>query len=133
MTMSDPIADMLARIRNASDASHETVDIPTSQQKEAIIRLMKQEGYIEDYESHPGTGVRNVLRVKLRYGPDRTKTIVGIRRISRPGLRVYATADKLPKVLGGMGTAILSTSRGIMTDREARRMRVGGEVVAYIW
>lgn len=132
MTMTDPIADMIARIRNASNASHETVDIPLSKQKEAIAAILKKEGYIEDFEIDR-QGFRGTLKINLRYAPDRTKTIAGIRRISKPGLRVYATADKLPKVLGGMGTAILSTSLGLMTDRDARRKKVGGEVVAYIW
>jgi small subunit ribosomal protein S8 len=131
--MTDPIADMLTRIRNANSASHDTVDVPASKQKTQLARILKQEGYIDDYEEIAEAGPGRSLRIHLRYAPDRTKTIAGIRRISKPGLRVYTTADKLPKVLGGMGTAILSTSVGVMTDREARRKRVGGEVIAYIW
>lgn len=131
--MTDPIADMLARIRNANNAHHDSVEMPASKQKETIARILKQEGYIEDFESESSAGPQRVLRIHLRYGPDRTQTIAGLRRVSKPGLRVYATADKLPKVLGGMGTAILSTSLGLMTDRQARRQKVGGEVIAYIW
>lgn len=133
MTMTDPIADMLTRIRNANRASHDTVDVPVSKQKMQLARILKQEGYIDDYEELAGSGPGRSLRITLRYGLDRTKTISGIRRISKPGLRVYTTADKLPKVLGGMGTAILSTSVGVITDREARRKKVGGEVIAYVW
>lgn len=133
MTMTDPIADMLTRIRNANNASHDTVDVPLSKQKEAIARILKQEGYIDDFEALSAEGVRRQLRIRLKYGPDRAKTIAGIQRVSKPGLRVYAVSGKLPKVLGGMGTAILSTSLGVMTDKEARRRRVGGEVIAYIW
>lgn len=133
MTMTDPIADMLTRIRNANDAFKETVEMPSSKEKVQIAGILKQEGYIDDFETLEGGGIGSTLRVRLRYGADRTKTISGVRRISKPGLRVYATSGKLPKVLGGMGTAILSTSSGIMTDREARRKQVGGEVIAYIW
>lgn len=133
MTMTDPIADMLTRIRNANNASHDTVDVPLSKQKEAIARILKQEGYIDDFEALSAEGVRRQLRIRLKYGPDRAKTIAGIQRVSKPGLRVYAVSGKLPKVLGGMGTAILSTSLGVMTDKEARRRKVGGEVIAYIW
>lgn len=133
MTMTDPIADMLTRIRNANNAFKETVDMPSSMQKVQIAGILKQEGYIDDFEAVQGPATGATLRVRLRYGQDRSKTISGVRRISKPGLRVYATSAKLPKVLGGMGTAIISTSKGIMTDRDARRRQVGGEVIAYIW
>ena len=132
MTMTDPIADMLARIRNANTASHDTVDIPASKQKLAIIAILKDEGYIEDFETvedPPG----NIIRVTLKYQHDRSKTIHGIKRISKPGLRVYAKAGKLPKVLGGLGVAIVSTSAGLMTGRKAAQRKLGGEVVAHIW
>lgn len=131
--MTDPIADMLTRIRNANDAFHETVEMPSSKQKEELARILKREGYIDDYETVEGKSTGRFLKVRLRYGPDRSKTISGVRRISKPGLRVYATSSTLPKVLGGMGTAILSTSMGVMSDRDARRQKVGGEVIAYIW
>lgn len=133
MTMTDPIADMLTRIRNANRAAHDFVDIPISKQKAAIARILKEQGYVEDFETLPGPGGHEVLRLSLKYGPDRTRTITGINRISKPGNRVFAQADGLPRVLGGLGTAILSTSSGLMTDREARKKRVGGEVIAYIW
>lgn len=130
--MNDPISDMLARIRNAAHAAHETVDIPYSKIKFEIARILKQEGYIDDY-ADVDEGTARHITVTLRYGTDRTKAISGLRRISKPGLRVYANSGKLPKVLGGMGTAIISTSGGLMTDREAARAKRGGEVIAYIW
>lgn len=133
MTMTDPIADMLARIRNATVAAHEVVQIPMSRQKLEIARILKEQGYISDFTTSDADSGHKQIQVTLKYGPDRARTIQGMRRISKPGLRVYAQADRLPKVLGGMGTAILSTSSGVMTDREARRRRVGGEVIAYIW
>ena len=132
MTMTDPIADMLTRVRNATTASHDTVDIPSSTQKLAIVKLLKDEGYIEDFETVPAKQGQ-IIRVSLKYSEERAKTIHGIRRVSKPGLRVYAQADKLPKVLGGMGTAIVSTSAGLMTGNDARRQRLGGEVIAYVW
>lgn len=132
MTMTDPIADMLTRIRNGNDAFHEVVDVPSSKQKLAVAAILKQEGYIEDYESVQA-GPGQAIRVRLKYGPDRERMLSGLRRVSRPGRRVYAVADRLPKVLGGMGTAIMSTSKGLMTDKQAARSRMGGEVVAYIW
>jgi small subunit ribosomal protein S8 len=132
MTMTDPIADMLTRIRNANVASHDSVDIPSSKLKLAITRILKDEGYIEEFEvieGHP----TSTIRVTLKYAADRAKTIHGLTRISTPGLRVYTAADKLPKVLGGMGTAIISTSAGLMTDKQAARKKLGGEVIAHIW
>jgi small subunit ribosomal protein S8 len=133
MTMTDPIADMFARIRNANTAQHDTVEIPTSKEKVEIARILKEQGYIDDFETLQNERGHRSIRVTLRYGSDRSSTIKGIRRISKPGNRVYAKSGKLPKVLGGMGVAILSTSSGLMTDKEARRHKVGGEVVGYIW
>ena len=132
MTMTDPIADMLTRIRNANVASHDSVDIPSSKLKLAIARILKDEGYIEDFEVIEGSPT-NTIRVTLKYSADRAKTIHGLKRISKPGLRVYTPADRLPKVLGGMGTAIISTSAGLMTDKQAARKKLGGEVLAHIW
>jgi small subunit ribosomal protein S8 len=132
MTMTDPIADMLTRIRNANTASHDTVDIPASKQKAAIARILKEEGYIDDVETL-SEGPEGTIRVTLKYAADRSKTIHGVMRVSKPGLRVYAKANNLPKVLGGMGVAILSTSSGLMTGRKAAEMRLGGEVIAHIW
>lgn len=132
MTMTDPIADMLTRIRNASGAYHETVDIPASKMKEELAKILKDEGYISDYKIAQENGF-NVIRVKLSYGPDRERTITGIRRISKPGLRVYAKKEEVPRVLGGLGISVLSTSKGIMTGREAKKAGLGGEVVCYVW
>jgi small subunit ribosomal protein S8 len=132
MTMTDPIADMLTRIRNANTASHDTVDIPASKQKAAIVEILREEGYIEDFERVPDPP-GGTIRVTLKYAHDRSKTIHGITRISKPGLRVYAKADQLPKVLGGMGVAIISTSSGLMTGRKAAELKIGGEVVAHVW
>ena len=134
MTMTDPIADMLTRIRNANTAMHDTVKMPSSKLKENLARILEREGYIEGFQvspatSHPG----NVLEITLKYSPERSRTIAGIQRISKPGLRIYAQADRMPRVLGGMGVAVLSTSQGLMTDREARKRRVGGEVLCYVW
>ena len=134
MSMTDPIADMLTRIRNANVARHETVRMPSSKQKEALAAILQREGYIAGFrvvpeDNKPGS----VLEVTMKYTPDRKVTISGIRRVSKPGLRVYTGADKLPRVLGGLGVAVLSTSRGLMTDREARKMRMGGEVLCYVW
>jgi small subunit ribosomal protein S8 len=130
--MTDPIADMLTRIRNANTASHDTVDIPASRQKAAIAQILKDEGYIEEVETVPA-GQGETIRVTLKYAADRSKTIHGLKRVSKPGLRVYAKANDLPKVLGGMGVAILSTSSGLMTGRKAAELRLGGEVIAHIW
>ena len=133
MTMSDPIADMLTRIRNANTAKHDTVDIPASKMKNAIVEILLEEGYIEKYEIVK-EGNFDTIRVTLKYGADKNeKIITGIKRISKPGLRVYAGKDEIPRVLGGLGTAILSTNQGVITDKEARKLQVGGEVLAYIW
>lgn len=130
--MTDTIADMLTRIRNALIAKHDTVDVPCSTIKKAIADILVEEGYIKEY-TVVEEGLVKTIRIKLKYGPNKQRVIVGIKRISRPGLRVYARKDEIPKVLNGMGIAILSTSRGIMTDREARKLGVGGEVLAYVW
>ncbi|NLL70023.1 MAG: 30S ribosomal protein S8 [Epulopiscium sp.] len=133
MTMSDPIADMLTRIRNANTAKHDTVDVPASKMKQGIADILTQEGYIKGYEIIED-GHKRTLRLTLKYGKDKNeKVITGLRRISKPGLRVFAGKDELPKVLGGLGTAIISTSNGVITDKEARKLAVGGEVIAFIW
>ncbi len=134
MTMtSDPIADMLTRIRNANTAKHDTVDIPSSKIKVAIADILVKEGYIVKYEIIED-GIVKTIRVTLKYGADKTeKIITGLKRISKPGLRVYAGKDNLPKVLGGLGIAIISTNQGIITDKEARKLQVGGEVLAFVW
>jgi small subunit ribosomal protein S8 len=134
MTMTDPIADMLTRVRNANTAMHDTVRMPSSKLKEALAAILEREGYITGFsvQDDPGRPGR-VLEVQMKYTPERTRTISGIRRVSKPGLRVYTKADKLPRVLGGLGVAVLSTSQGLMTDREARQRRVGGEILCYVW
>jgi len=133
MTMSDPIADMLTRIRNANTAKHDTVDIPSSKMKVAIADILVDEGYIEKYDIVEDGNFKNI-RVTLKYGEDKNeKIITGIKRISKPGLRVYAGKDEIPSVLGGLGIAILSTNKGIITDKEARKQQVGGEVLAFVW
>jgi small subunit ribosomal protein S8 len=132
MVMTDPIADMLTRIRNANVVRHETVDVPASRVKEAVARILKDEGFIRDYERIED-GKQGILRLHMRYGPDRVRVIRGLRRISRPGLRIYARKDQLPRVLGGLGIAVVSTSKGILTDKEARKQGLGGEVLCYIW
>ena len=133
MTMSDPIADMLTRIRNANTAKHDTVDIPASKMKNAIVEILLEEGYIQKYEIVK-EGNFDTIRVTLKYGADKNeKIITGIKRISKPGLRVYAGKDEIPRVLGGLGTAILSTNQGVITDKEARKLQVGGEVLAFVW
>ena len=133
MTMSDPIADMLTRIRNANTAKHDTVDIPASKMKESIAKILLDEGYIKSYEI-VGEGVVRTIKITLKYGQDKNqKTITGIKRISKPGLRVYANAENMPKVLGGLGVAIVSTNKGVITDKEARAAHVGGEVLAFVW
>jgi small subunit ribosomal protein S8 len=134
MTMTDPIADMLTRIRNANTAMHDTVKMPASKLKRSLADILEREGYIGGFDVTPSmTGPGSVLEIKLKYAPDRTRTIGGIRRVSKPGLRIYAQADRMPRVLGGMGVAVVSTSQGLMTDREARKRRVGGEVLCYVW
>jgi small subunit ribosomal protein S8 len=134
MTMTDPVADMLTRIRNANTAMHDNVKMPSSKLKESLAVILQREGYIAGFEvAESGTGPGSVLDIQLKYAPDRSRTISGLKRVSRPGLRIYARADRLPRVLGGMGVAVVSTSHGLMTDREARQKRVGGEVLCYVW
>jgi small subunit ribosomal protein S8 len=130
--MSDPIADLLTRIRNASRAEHEKVDIPSSKLKVKITELLKEEGFIKNYRLIEDAK-QGVLRVYLKYGAGNEKMISGLVRVSRPGRRIYVGKDKIPVILGGMGVAILSTSRGVMTDRESRKQQLGGEVLAYVW
>ncbi len=132
MTMSDPIADMLTRIRNANMARHESVEIPASKIKLAVAKILKDEGFIKDF-TFAGDGKQGVIKVTMKYGGHKERVITGIKRISKPGLRVYANKDEVPKVLGGLGLAIVSTSHGVMTDKEARRQGVGGEVLCYVW
>ena len=131
--MSDPIADMLTRIRNANTAKHDTVDVPSSKMKLAIAQILLDEGYIKKFEVVKD-GNFDVIKIALKYGADKNdKIITGIKRISKPGLRVYAGKDELPRVLGGLGIAIISTNQGIVTDKEARKLNVGGEVLAFVW
>ena len=133
MTMSDPIADMLARIRNANTAKHDTVDVPASKMKIAIANILLDEGYIAKYDLVED-GHFQTIHITLKYGVDKNeKVISGLKRISKPGLRVYANTENIPKVLGGLGTAILSTNKGVVTDKEARKLGVGGEVLCFIW
>ncbi len=132
MQITDPIADMLTRIRNASSAKHETVDVPASNMKKEIAEILLKEGYIKNYQVIEDS-TQGVIRITLKYGANKTRVISGIKRVSKPGLRIYANKEELPKVLRGMGIAIISTSKGIMTDKEARRQNVGGEVLAFVW
>ena len=132
MQITDPIADMLTRIRNAGSARHETVDIPNSKMKKAIAEILLEEGYIKSFQLIDD-GTQGIIRVTLEYLPGKEKAIQGLRRVSKPGLRVYAGADELPQVLRGLGIAIISTSKGIMTDKKARAQHVGGEVLAFVW
>ncbi|MBO8141997.1 MAG: 30S ribosomal protein S8 [Firmicutes bacterium] len=132
MVMTDPIADMLTRIRNASMVYHDSVDVPASNLKKELARILKQEGFIRDYRVIDD-GKQGIVRLYLKYGADKQRVISGLKRISKPGRRVYARRDQIPRVLGGLGVAILSTSRGVMSDREARRQGVGGEVICYVW
>ncbi len=132
MTMTDPIADMLSRVRNANNAHHETVSMPSSKLKVNIAEILKQEGYIADYKVEDAK-VGKTLSLDLKYGPSRQASIAGLRRVSKPGLRVYAKSTDLPQVLGGLGVAIISTSQGLLTDRQAQEKGVGGEVLAYVW
>jgi small subunit ribosomal protein S8 len=132
--MTDPIADMLTRIRNANVAMHDQVRMPSSKQKVALAGILKKEGYIEDFAvADDPTRPGSVLTVTMKYSPERQRTISGLRRVSKPGLRVYIKADKVPRVLGGLGVAVLSTSKGLMTDREARKQRMGGEILCFVW
>ena len=134
MTMTDPIADMLTRLRNANSAYHDTVAMPSSKIKQGIAQILKQEGYVRDWHVEDNdAGIGKVLVVDLKFGPNRERSIAGIRRISKPGLRVYAKSTSLPRVLGGLGVAIISTSGGLLTDRQAAKKGVGGEVLAYVW
>ena len=132
MVMTDPLADMLTRLRNANSVYHEKVEIPGSKIKKAIAAVLKEEGFINDF-TFTEDGKQGMITVSLKYGPNREKVITGIKRISKPGLRQYAKAAELPRVLGGLGIAIISTSKGIMSDKDARKAGLGGEVVAYIW
>ena len=134
MTMTDPIADMLTRLRNANQAFHDEVSMPYSKLKAGVAEILKQEGYITSFEvNDPEDTVGKVLTITLKYGRNRERSIAGVRRISKPGLRVYAKHTGLPKVLGGLGVAIISTSQGLLTDRQANQKGVGGEVLAYVW
>ena len=132
MVMTDPIADFLTRIRNANMVMHEKVEIPASKTKAALAEILKNEGFIKDYEQVED-GKQGIIRVYLKYGANREKVISGLIRISKPGLKVYCNKDEIPKVLGGLGIAIISTSKGIMTDKEARKLGLGGEVICYVW
>ena len=132
MVMTDPIADMLTRIRNANSVYHDKVEIPGSKMKESLAVILKDEGFIKDFEVI-ADNKQNMIRVALKYGSNREKVISGLKRISKPGLRVYAKKDQLPRVLGGLGIAIISTSKGLMTDKNARKDGLGGEVLAYVW
>ena len=133
MMTSDPIADMLTRIRNANTAKHDTVDVPASKMKISIAEILVKEGYIKKYDMIDVDGI-SMIHITLKYGADKNeKIITGLKRISKPGLRVYAGKDELPKVLGGLGIAIVSTNKGVMTDKEARKLGIGGEVVAFVW
>ena len=134
MTMTDPIADMLTRIRNANTAHHESVSMPSSTVKSRIAAILQQEGYIASYKVDQNPfGVGKTLTITLKYGPNRERSIAGVRRVSKPGLRVYAKSTALPRVLGGLGVAIISTSSGLLTDKQAGKQGVGGEVLAYVW
>ena len=134
MTMTDPIADMLTRIRNANVAMHDEVRMPSSKKKEALAAILKKEGYIEDFAiADNGDRPGSSLTVTMKYSPERARTISGLRRVSKPGLRVYSAANEVPRVLGGLGVAVVSTSQGLMTDREARKRNVGGEVLCFVW
>ena len=132
MSMTDPISDLLTRVRNANRAFHEKVDVPASKMKQEVVRLIKDEGFIRNFKVIEDNR-QGMIRVFLKYGPNRERVINTVQRISKPGCRVYTSAENIPRVLGGLGVAIISTSRGIMTDRQARRAHVGGEVLCYIW
>jgi small subunit ribosomal protein S8 len=132
MTMTDPIADMLTRVRNANSAYHDTVSMPHSKLKTHIAEILQQEGYIAGWRTEDGEKGK-ILVIDLKYGPNRERSIAGVRRVSKPGLRVYSPSTKVPRVLGGLGVAVISTSQGLLSDREARRRKVGGEVLCYVW
>ena len=132
MQITDPIADLLTRIRNANTQKHETVDCPSSKMKESIVEILANEGYIKGYQIIED-GKQNVIRMTLKYSPSGERVITGLKRVSKPGLRYYASADEMPRVLKGLGTAIVSTSKGVMTDKEARKEHIGGEVLCFVW
>ena len=132
MTMTDPVADMLTRIRNANMAGHQSVEIPGSKMKKSIASILKDEGYIDDYE-FVEDGKQGIIKIAMKYAANKTRVISELRRISKPGLKVYVKADDVPRVLGGLGIAIISTSKGVISDKEARNKGVGGEVVCYVW
>ena len=132
MTMTDPIADMLTRVRNANMARHEKLEVPASNMKKEIARILKDEGFVRDVE-FVDDSKQGIIRIFLKYGPENEPVISGLKRISKPGLRVYAKRDEVPRVLGGLGIAIISTSQGVVTDKQARQTQVGGEVLAYVW
>lgn len=132
MTMTDPVADMLTRIRNANTVGHATVDIPASKMKKSIAEILVKEGYIKGFNIIDD-GKQGIIKVQMKYGADKEKVISGLKKISKPGLKVYAKSDEVPKVLGGLGVAIISTSNGIVSDKEARKLGVGGEVICYVW
>ncbi len=134
MTMTDPIADMLTRIRNANIAMHDEVSMPSSKLKEALAKVLFKEGYINEFTAADNeSGVGRTLTIAMKYSPERERVISGIKRVSKPGLRVYSSSDQIPRVLGGLGVAVLSTNKGLITDREARKGKVGGEVLCYVW
>lgn len=132
MTMTDPIADMLTRVRNANSVKHETVDVPASNIKKEIARILLEEGFIRGYDVIED-GKQGIIRIQLKYGQEGERVISGLRRISKPGMRIYANSEEIPKVLNGLGIAIISTSNGIFTDKQARQNKVGGEVICYVW
>ena len=132
MHITDSIADMLTRIRNANSAKHETVDIPASNMKKAIAQILVDEGYVKSFKVEDD-GIQGMIEITLKYGPNKSQVITGLRRVSKPGLRIYSNVEDIPQVMKGLGIAILSTSKGIMTDKDARKANVGGEVLAYIW
>ena len=132
MHITDTIADMLTRIRNANSAKHDTVDVPASNMKKAIARILEEEGYIKGYQ-YIEDNKQGVLRITLKYGQNKSQVITGLRRVSKPGLRIYSSCEDMPKVMNGLGIAILSTSKGLMTDKQARKENVGGEVLAFVW
>ena len=135
MQITDPIADMLTRIRNANSVQHDKVDIPASRMKKAIAQILKSEGFVKDFDviKKDENDVQGTIRVVLKYGANQEKVITGLKRISKPGLKVYVKSEQLPKVLGGLGVALISTSQGVMTDKQARKENLGGEVLAYVW
>ncbi len=134
MTMTDPIADMLTRIRNANTAMHDEVSMPSSNQKRALAEVLKREGYIASFaEESDGPGPGRTLTIEMKYSPDRARVITGLRRVSKPGLRIYRKRSEIPRVQGGLGVAVVSTSRGLMSDREARKNRMGGEILCFVW